>query len=80
MPFGPYKRISTVQVGARTITYDAQDPYQRMIEDFADAATGQSALRWGLPDAFLQAQVLDALLLSARSGQTVSLSHEALEA
>lgn len=73
VPFGPYKRPSSLKVGSRTITYDAQDPYQFMVEHFADAASASVQHRWGLPDALRQAHVLDALFLSARQGQVVEV-------
>jgi predicted dehydrogenase len=76
VPFGPYRRTSTLQVGSRTLSYDAQDPYQFMVEHFAAAVTGQADLRWGLPDALRQAHVLDALFSSARLGQVIRVPQD----
>ena len=49
------------------------DEYQLMVEHFADAVMGRTALRFPVADSIENMRVLDALAQAARTGQTITL-------
>ncbi|MBM6593165.1 Gfo/Idh/MocA family protein [Microvirga pudoricolor] len=55
--------------GRETITIPASDQYTLQGDAFSRAVLGEEPLPWGLADAVLNMQVLDALFRSAQSGQ-----------
>ncbi len=73
VPFGSKDREVTLQLGDHLERFAPTDPYQAMVEHFAQAARGEEALRFTLDDAEAQAHAMDALFKSARTGQAVTL-------
>ncbi len=54
-------------------TVGGENAYAAEVRDFTDACRGARPLRWGIKDAVANMEVLDALALSAKSGETVSV-------
>ena len=67
-----YVRGPDQETGEKHIVPGA-DEYQLMVEHFADAAMGQTALMFSTADSIENMRVLDALAQAARTGQTVKL-------
>ncbi len=63
----------TLRVAGREETFAPSNGYTRMVSHFQRAARGKEALLYPPSDAVKQAQVLDALFASARTGQRAAL-------
>ena len=63
----------TLRAAGREETFAPSNGYTRMVSHFQRAARGEEALLYPPSDAVKQAQVLDALFASARTGQRAAL-------
>jgi xylose dehydrogenase (NAD/NADP) len=60
-PFSTKGRATLLSVAGANCIFQPMDPYQAMVEHFADAVRGTGMMRFGLEDSFLQAVVIDRL-------------------
>ena len=73
IPFSTRDRPLITRVNGVARDWARFDPYRAMVEHFAEAVTSGGPLRHDSAEALRQAEVLDALLLSARDGRVVTL-------
>jgi hypothetical protein len=65
-PFSTRDRVTTLSVAGAVHRLEPMDPYQAMVEHFADAVIGTGEMLFCLDDSWRQAAVIDRLFQSAR--------------
>lgn len=65
-PFSTKGRATILSVSGSVQMFEPMDPYQAMVEHFADAIAGTGEIRFGLDDSWRQAVVIDRLFKAMR--------------
>ena len=66
-PFSTKGRATTLSMAGVDRVFEPMDPYQAMIEHFADSITGTGEMRFGLEESYRQAVVIDRMFEVARN-------------